>query len=134
MTSFSLFILFEPKSGDMLQNYYYSFLLILSFIFIVNYFLNKNNVFILFFIVLTISTFFVYGFPKDYDDLILDRINLQNETSLTCNLNSYLIGTIENNCYKHEDSFCEDVFKNYVKPELVNGLLVENSYEKNFFI
>ena len=130
MTSFSLFILFEPKSGDMLKNYYYSFLLILSFIFIVNYFLNKNNVFYFVFIVLTISTFFVYGFPKDYDDLILDRINLQNETSLTCNLNSYLIGTIENNCYKHEDSFCEDVFKNYVKPELVNGLLVENSYEK----
>ena len=130
MTNFSLFILFEPKTGDMLKNYYYSFLLILSFIFIVNYFLNKNNIFYIIFIVLTISTFFIYGFPKIYDDLITDRINLQNETSFTCNLNSYLIGTVENNCYKHEDSFCEDIFKNYTKPELVNGLLVKNSYEK----
>ena len=55
---------------------------------------------------------------------------MQNETSFTCNINSYLIGTVENNCYKHEDSFCEDVFKNYTMPELVNGVLVENSYEK----
>lgn len=130
MTNFSLFILFEPKTGDMLKNYYYSFLLILSFVFVVNYFLNKNNVFYIILIVLTISTFFIYGFPKIYDDLIIDRINLQNETSFTCNLNSYLINTIENNCYKHEDSFCEDVFKNYTKPELENGLLVKNSYEK----
>ena len=130
MANFSLFLLFEQETGDMLKNYYYSFLLILSFIFVVNYFLNKNNVFYIIFIVLTISTFFIYGFPKIYDDLIIDRINLQNETSFTCNLNSYLIGTVENNCYKHEDSFCEDIFKNYTKPELVNGLLVKNSYEK----
>ena len=130
MTSFSLFILFEPETGDMLKNYYYSFLLILSFIFIVNYFLNKNNVFFIIFIGLTISTFLIYGFPKNYDDLMIERINLQNETSFTCNLNSYLIGSIENNCYKHETSFCEDVFKNYTKPELVNGQLVENSFEK----
>ena len=130
MANFSLFLLFEQETGDMLKNYYYSFLLILSFIFVVNYFLNKNNVFYIVFIVLTISTFFIYGFPKIYDDLIIDRINLQNETSFTCNLNSYLIGTVENNCYKHEDSFCEDIFKNYTKPELVNGLLVKNSYEK----
>jgi len=130
MTSFSLFILFQPETGDMLKNYYYSFLLILSFIFIVNYFLNKNNVFFIIFIVLTISTFTIYGFPKNYDDLMIERINLQNETSFTCNLNSYLIESIENNCYRHETSFCENVFKNYTKPELVNGLLVENSFEK----
>lgn len=130
MTSFSLFILFQPETGDMLKNYYYSFLLILSFIFIVNYFLNKNNVFFIIFIVLTISTFTIYGFPKNYDDLMIERINLQNETSFTCNLNSYLIRSIENNCYRHETSFCENVFKNYTKPELVNGLLVENSFEK----
>ena len=130
MTSFSLFILFQPETGDMLKNYYYSFLLILSFIFIVNYFLNKNNVFFIIFIVLTISTFTIYGFPKNYDDLMIERINLQNETSFTCNLNSYLIGSIENNCYRHETSFCKDVFKNYTKPELVNGVLVENSFEK----
>jgi len=130
MTSFSLFILFQPETGDMLKNYYYSFLLILSFIFIVNYFLNKNNIFFIIFIVLTISTFTIYGFPKNYEDLMIDRINLQNETSFTCYLNSYLIGNIENNCYRHETSFCENVFKNYTKPELVNGLLVENSFEK----
>jgi len=130
MTSFSLFILFQPETGDMLKNYYYSFLLILSFIFIVNYFLNKNNVFFIIFIVLTISTFTIYGFPKNYDDLMIERINLQNETSFTCYLNSYLIGSIENNCYRHETSFCENVFKNYTKPELVNGILVENSFEK----
>jgi len=130
MANFSLFLLFEQETGDMLKNYYYSFLLILSFTFVVNYFLSINNVFYTIFIVLTISTFFIYGFPKIYDDLIIDRINLQNETSFTCNINSYLIGTVENNCYKHEDSFCEDVFKNYTMPELVNGVLVENSYEK----
>ena len=130
MTIFSLFILFEPESGDMLKNYYYSFLLILSFIFIVNYCLNKNNLFYIIFIILTISTFFIFGFPKAYDDLMVERINLQNETSPVCEVNSFLIGNIENNCYEHIDSFCEDTFKDFTKPELVNGLLVENKYEK----
>tara|TARA_B100000131_G_scaffold322056_1_gene374730 strand:- start:3162 stop:4799 length:1638 start_codon:yes stop_codon:yes gene_type:complete len=130
MTIFSLFVLFEPESGDMLKNYYYSFLLILSFTFILNYYLNKNNIFYIVFIVLAISTFFIFGFPKAYDSLMVERINLQNETSPTCEVNSFLIGNVENNCYKHGDSFCEDIFKDFTKPELVNGLLVENKYEK----
>ena len=55
---------------------------------------------------------------------------MQNETSPTCEVNSFLIGNVENNCYQYKDSFCEDIFKDFIKPELVNGLLVENKYEK----
>ena len=63
----SLFIQFDPNTGDMMKNYYYSFLLLISFIFILIELLQrlKDPLNLLFSILFVFSSLFLIGFPKE---------------------------------------------------------------------
>ena len=63
----SLFIQFDPNTGDMMKNYYYSFLLLISFIFILIELLPrlKDPLNLLFSFLFVFSSLFLIGFPKN---------------------------------------------------------------------
>ena len=123
MLFISLFIQFDPTSGDMVKTYYYSFFLSLSFIFITIKYLNKVNftkyLCVLIYIVLVS---YLLGFPKEVNDLRNDLISTQNETSVLCELNNSLFG-VDSNCTNSLNKLCEVTYNKESRIELVNGEL-----------
>ena len=123
MLFISLFIQFDPTSGDMVKTYYYSFFLSLSFIFVTIKYLNKVNftkyLCVLIYIVLVS---YLLGFPKEVNDLRNDLISTQNETSVLCELNNSLFG-VDSNCTNSLNKLCEVTYNKESRIELVNGEL-----------
>ena len=123
MLFISLFIQFDPTSGDMVKTYYYSFFLSLSFTFVTINYLNKMNfskyLFVLIYIV-TVS--YLLGFPKEVNDLRNDLISTQNETSLLCELNNSLFD-VDSDCTDSVNKLCDVTYSKESRIELVNGEL-----------
>ena len=102
----SLFIQFDPKTGDMMKNYYYGFLLTISF---TSIFLSikSYNIKILIALILIPVLVFIFGFPKITNDLVSEKVSIQNQFSNTCFFGAKLDNKITSNCYNYENQYCE---------------------------
>ena len=123
MSLIAKFFIFNPDTGDMLKNYYYSFFLNLAFVFLVVNFIQKkvNIVKLIFLVIYVTSMLFIFGFPKSLSIENLDKINEQNKTSITCTLNSKIFKSVNSKCYSFEKDICKDYFNKTLKPNYVDG-------------
>ena len=123
MLFISLFIQFDPTSGDMVKTYYYSFFLSLSFIFVtINYLSKMNFSKYLFVLIYIVTVSYLLGFPKEVNDLRNDLISTQNETSVLCELNNSLFD-VDSDCTDSVNKLCDVAYSKESRIELVNGEL-----------
>jgi len=136
MAFVSLFIQFDPSTGDMMKNYYYSFLLTISFCFLIIHFYEKCN----YFISVSATTFyilcivFIVGFPKFSNENFQHKINQNLSSTYYCKIYDFF--TEENdNCGIKTSDFCEFHFGKKDKIIIENGKLVEKKFTPlNFHI
>ncbi len=130
MLLISLFIQFDPNTGDMMKNYYYSFLLLISFIFILIELLPrfKDPLNLLFSILFVFSSLFLIGFPKVQTENFEIQYTQNLSTAYYCELYTNVSST-KNNCYKPEIDFCEFHFLEKEKVLPVNGELIQSKVE-----
>ena len=120
----SLFIQFDPSRGDMIKNYYFGFLLIISFCFIlIN--VNKTIYQISFLILFTSLIFLIFGFPKTLNNSASQKIDYQNQYSITCGIGSYFDENVDSDCYDYESQYCSQEFLSEKKLDFVNGILTQ---------
>ena len=121
MLFISLFIAFEESTGDMFKNYYYSFLLILSFVFTVATLLKSNsNYKYIYFLFYFLTIFFVFGFPKNQD---IDRnLTVKERVNFTihCDISSNIFGFSSTGCEQEYVDICEDIFSTFSKRSVIN--------------
>ena len=129
----SLFIQFDPNTGDMMKNYYYSFLLLISFIFILIELLPrlKDPPNLLFSFLFVFSSLFLIGFPKEQTENFEIKYTQNLSTAYYCELYSNISST-KSNCYKPELDFCEFHFLEKEKVLPVNGELIQSKVENKF--
>ena len=90
---------FNPYKGDTFKVFYFSFLLSITFVFVVSNTLKKNPKFKLIIVLLfVLSIFFISGHPKNNDQAESSRLIAANEYSLFCSINNFLF--FENNLLK----------------------------------
>ncbi len=91
---------YNPETSDTFKTHYYSFLLVISFVFIVlnlvkKHFFNK----VLIFIVIFSSTLYLYGFPKNYNSNLNEYFDSKNSVSVFCSFNSRFVSSFNGkNC------------------------------------
>jgi len=95
---------FDPLRGDSLKPFYFSFLLSLSFIFLMLIYLKRNKKTKYLLIPYIVVILVLIGFPKNFE-YQNDQILELNKYSSTCKLNSLFI---EN---QYEKYFCKTPFK-----------------------
>ena len=95
---------FDPLRGDSLKPFYFSFLLSLSFIFLMLIYLKRNKKTKYLLIPYIVVILVLIGFPKNFENQN-DQILELNKYSSTCKLNSLFI---EN---QYEKYFCKTPFK-----------------------
>ena len=120
MVTVSLTIQFDPTSGDMLKNYYFGFLLVVAFVFIlieINSFKKKLVVLILFAPIMI----FIFGFPKTQDNLIMEKVSLQNQFSITCAIGKVVDKNVSSDCYNFDIDYCLNQFTKNNKIIFSNG-------------
>lgn len=100
---------FNPETGDTFKTHYYSFLICISFAFVVIGLLKKNiNYFFLIFLILFISSSHLYGFPKSESTNLNEYLNNKNSVSVFCKFNSFLISSFEtSNCDNLTFQYCQ---------------------------
>ncbi len=77
---------FNPETGDLFKVHYYSFLVAISFCFVLIYFLNKYK-YSIYLIVFIVPLFFlVMGFPKNIDETTMAGIESRINQSEVCKL------------------------------------------------
>ena len=118
----SLFIQFDPTTGDMMKNYYYGFLLTISF---ASIFLSikSYNIKILIALILIPVLIFIFGFPKSSNDLVSQKVNIQNQFSNTCLFGAKLDNNTTSGCYNYENQYCKHQFSKEDKLDFVNGVI-----------
>ncbi len=126
MLFISLFIAFEESTGDMFKNYYYSFFLILSFIFTVATLLKSNpNYKYMYFLFYFLTIFFVFGFPKNQDIdtnlTVKERINF----TIHCDFSSNIFGFSSTECEQEYVEICDDIFSTFSKRSVINRKIEE---------
>lgn len=95
---------FDPSRGDSLKPFYFSFLLCLSFIFLLLKYLEKNNFTKYLLIPYIFVIIILLGFPKNIDYQKNQLIEI-NKYSSTCKINSLFID------YQYEKIDCKSSFK-----------------------
>ena len=124
---------FDPTRADTFKTFYFSFLIILSFSFVVSQFFQDKRKKGLYLIVYFLVIFFILGFPKANNDEFDFKISENNKYSLTCNLNSVflkntLFETSNVDCPSLDEIVCdEDIFRDNNSFNLVNS---ENSFKE----
>ena len=124
---------FDPTRADTFKTFYFSFLIILSFSFVVSQFFQDKRKKGLYLIVYFLVIFFILGFPKANNDEFDFKISENNKYSLTCNLNSVflkntLFETSNIDCPSLDEIVCdEDIFRDNNSFNLVNS---ENSFKE----
>ena len=118
----SLFIQFDPTTGDMMKNYYYGFLLTISFASLFLSVKSYNFKILITFILIPILIF-IFGFPKTSNDLINEKVSFQNQFSNTCFFGSKLDIKTTSGCYNFENQYCEKQFSKEEKLDFVNGVI-----------
>lgn len=91
---------YNPVTSDTFKTHYYSFLLAISFVFIVLNLIKKGLIYKLFvFIVIFSSTFYLYGFPKNFNPILNEYFEAKNSTAVFCKFNSKILSGFETeNC------------------------------------
>ena len=90
---------FNPFKGDTFKAFYFSFLLCITFVFLISNLLKKQIKFKFFLItVFALIVIFISGHPKINSQFESERLIVVNEYSLFCNVNNFLI--FENNLIK----------------------------------
>lgn len=130
MVFICLFIQFDPSTGDMMKNYYYSHLLVVSFMFLAGTIYSKlsfTKCFIIFgvFIILIL---FIVGFPKYNSELFNSKINQNIQTASYCKI---LTGgfDLQTECIDTEEEYCELFFNIQEKVVPKNGELTKSIFE-----
>tara|TARA_B100001996_G_scaffold44641_1_gene32248 strand:- start:3366 stop:5087 length:1722 start_codon:yes stop_codon:yes gene_type:complete len=135
---------FDPNTGDTLKSNYYSFLIAVSFIFIVVKLFKKINLLNFFISLLLIFIFFFsLGFPKSENSEINFFLEEKIEVSLACEVISiFLKNTDFNDCNNKVKKTCDyniysnsaknflNIEKNNLSLNKDNPLLFEGSDEK----
>ena len=124
----SLFIQFNPETGDQIKNYYYASLLVFAFIHILitlNKYINLKYLIIL--IVLQVFfTSYIIGFPKEYSEImelkLVDQIISTKFCKIYKNFADFPVYDfpIEKDCI-NERTFCRVSLSYNVSPELRGG-------------
>ena len=115
---------FDPKVGDSVKTYYISFLITLSFIFlIVEIFRITNFGYKTASILIIVLFMFFIGFPFDHDEDTKNDILYKNSIIFTCSLNGPLLENIigideEINCDKQFDD--DEIFTPITKMRNIN--------------
>ena len=119
---------FNASMADTFKTHYYSYLLIISFAFVVPSFISKFKKMKGFIFLLGFVLFFnLYGFLKVDTNGYKEVLTMRNNYSVTCNLNNFLMGDfISSNCGSSEIRICKTptqlVEKNYFISQDVRSL------------
>ena len=130
MVLICLFIQFDPSTGDMMKNYYYSHLLVVSFMFLAAT-IYRNLSFVkgfAIFGIFTILSLFIMGFPKYDSELFNSKINQNIQTSSYCKILTG-ITDLQTECIDTEEEFCELLFNGQEKVISKNGELTTSIFE-----
>lgn len=95
---------FDPTRGDSLKPFYFSFLLCLSFIFLILNYIRKNKITKYLLVPYIVIVLILFGFPKNLDyqnNLLLEK----NKYSSSCMLNSLFINN------EYTENYCKSSFK-----------------------
>jgi hypothetical protein len=130
MLLISMFIVFDPSSGDMLKNYYYSFLLTICFLYVLLICIKETK-YLKYFIIVTylLSSLFILGFPKNHTAQMKDRLSVNNSVTISCSLNSKILDLKSKECETTKLEVCNDIFSTYEKTEIVNGQIINIIYD-----
>ena len=124
---------FDPTRADTFKTFYFSFLIILSFSFVVSQFFQNKRKKLLYLVIYFLVIFFILGFPKANNDEFDFKISENNKYSLTCEINSLflkntLFETSNLDCPGLEEIICdEQIFRNNDSFYLINS--ENNLYE-----
>ena len=84
--------MFNPFLGDTFKVFYYSFLISITFMFVIVKVLDKLKMFKILFVVFWITTiFFIAGHPKKIDQGFSEHLIFSNQYSSFCEVNNFLI-------------------------------------------
>ena len=123
MLGVSLFIQFNTERGDMVKTYYYSYLLAISFAFLISIYLkyiNRNTYKYISLFIYILLFLFLVGFPKTSNDLRIELISQQNNTSILCRLNNNLFG-FNSECMNSATDICTVTYDKDRRLEILNG-------------
>ncbi len=100
---------FNPMVGDTLKPFYYSFLISLSFVFILCFLYKINKLFFgLIALIFMLSSFFIYGFPKSNYEIINNNLEDKILISDLCIFESALSDNLNTeDCQNKEKLYCE---------------------------
>ena len=124
---------FDPTRADTFKTFYFSFLIILSFSFVVSQFFQNKRKKRLYLVIYFLVIFFILGFPKANNDEFDFKISENNKYSLTCEINSLFLNntlfeTSNLDCPGLEEIVCdEQIFRNNDSFYLINS---ENSLQE----
>ena len=129
MLIISIYIAFDPSSGDMLKNYYYSFFLVISFIYLILICIKETR-YLKYFIILIylFSSLVIFGFPKSHTAEMNERLSINSSVTINCSINSKILDLKHEDCNPTNMEICKDIFSKYIKTEIVNGEIVKVAY------
>ena len=130
MLLISIYIVFDPSSGDMLKNYYYSFFLVLSFIYVVLICIKETKYLkYLMILMYLLSSLVIFGFPKSHTSEMNERLSINSSVTLDCSINSKIVNLKHVDCNPTNMEICRDIFSKYIKTEIVNGEILKVTYD-----
>lgn len=111
---------FNRATAELFKTHYYSFLLVITLMFIVNSVIKKNRIYGYFvFLIFVFTTSFLYGFPSDSNKNYQEYLAFKNKQVILCEMNSYFIASADiEDCNKQQIPSCDvDVGLNILKQE-----------------
>jgi len=100
---------YDPLVGDSVKVYYYSFFVVLSFIFMLSEIFKRINFGRVFFLgFLNILFLFFIGFPFSFSDEIKNDLNFKNANLPTCEINEPIITNLLS--LEYDDLDCKKTF------------------------
>jgi len=132
---------FDPSKGDSLKPFYYSFLICLSFIFLISRILEKRTMLSLLIFPYIIVILFLLGFPKNIEPE-REGILLKSKESVFCEVNKQFLFNEEfkYSCTKDLDKYTpieDSQYKSYTnkpKNKVVNISVMVFLFASNMFI
>ena len=105
---------FDPKIGDTLKPFYYSFFIVIAFSFTISE-LVKTKLKSLFLLFLLIPTFlYIFGFPRHSEYIATSDLKQVNMYSDFCSINNYIFGLdMEKDCKKYDIQKKYGDYKNF---------------------
>lgn len=133
MLLISLFIQFNPNTGDQIKNYYYSSLLVFSLIYIILLMSKSVKFKVLIFIIIIqiFATSIIVGFPKNYSLNMELKIIDQFIATDICNLIDDIVNFPKNKDCINNENICKISMSYNLSPEFKGGKWVYKLYNPN---